>query len=185
MFTAERQAYRAGAGRAGPAWRTSRTAALARQRRHDVARQRRWWGQLSPAERAARTDRFAAQFDSLSPVAQATMKNDWAARRLASGQPSERSRHERWVAVLSDPEYTRRSVMRAARFAQLPRPLQVAFVQEWHQHRRRWDISQGPGVATSAGLDALDASASQTARDNAHLHAEHQMTLPYDEATGA
>lgn len=183
--TAERQAYREGAGRAGSAWRAGRAAALVRQRRRDVVRQRRWWGQLSPAERAARMDRFAAQFDSLPPVAQATMKNDWAARRAASGQPTERSRHERWVSALSDPEYTRRSVLRAARFAQLPRPLQVAFVQEWHQHRRAWDIAQGPGVATPAGLDAWDATASQTARDQAHLRDERQMTLPYDEATGS
>ncbi len=182
---AERQAYRAGVGRAGSAWRTGRAAALARQRRYDAVRQRWWWGQLTPAERVARTERFAAQFDSLPPAAQATMKRDWAARRAASGQPSERSRHERWVAELSDPEYTRRSVMRAARFAQLPRPLQVAFVQEWQQHRRAWDIGQGPGLATAAGLDGLDTTASQTARDQAHFHAEHQMTLPYGEAAGA
>lgn len=179
QVTAERAAYRAGP-HLSAGWRYGREQALCRQRQVDRARQLRWLAQLSTGERASRRDQFARRFASTPLVQQCAWKHEWALRRAQAGTESESARHDRWLAALSDADYARRAVERAFTFSRLPAPLQVAFAQEWHQHRATWQVSRGPQPAELATLNELAASIGRETRDAAYLAGEQGPTLPAD-----
>lgn len=181
----ERHEYRSGVGRAGASWRAGQRAAVQRQYQVNVARQRQWWAGLDDDERARRVALHAARFAALPPQAQTVAKDQWAVRRAQEGPHTERERHEAWVASLDAGAYQQRSIERAFTFALLPRPLQVAFVQQWHQHRSTWDVPRGPTITTFAGLDRYTADLARARRDQQFADAPAQEGLPFDESSPA
>ncbi len=177
QVTVERAAYRAG-GIPSASWRRGRDRALQRQSQVDHVRQQRWFAGLSPDERAARQEKYAARFLCAPPVEQSAWKNDWATRRSSQGMESEHARHDRWLQTLSNDEYARRAAERAFAFSQLASPLQVALAEQWQAHRTVWKVPCGPPAATHSVLDDLAAGIGRDARDEAHLKAERPPTLP-------
>jgi len=183
--TRERHEYRSGVGRAGAAWRAGQRAAMQRQHKVDLVRQRQWWAGLSDDERAGRVARFAARFAALPTQAQTEAKDQWAVRRAQQGPVSERERHEAWVTSMDVGAYQHRSIERAFAFALLPRPLQVELVHQWAQHRSAWDVPRGPTVTTLVGLDQYTADLARAHRDQRFSGAPGQDGLPFDESSSA
>jgi len=181
----ERHEYRSGVGHADARWRAGQGAALQRQRKADLARQRQWWANLDADERARRAAHYAARFAALPPHAQTAAKDQWAVRRAQHGLRTERARHEAWVASFDDATYDRRSIEQAFTFALLPRPLQVEFVHQWAEHRATWDVPRGPTVTTLAGLDRYTADLGQARRDQQFADEHAQPRLPFDESSSA
>jgi len=131
----ERREYRVGQTHK---WQVAQAAALKRDR----ARQHAWWAGLEPTERQARQTRHAARFARMSVEAQREFKSVAAQRGIADGV-SPAARHQRWIYAMDPDELAMVAMERAARFAALPRPLQVAYVQAWEGHRRQFDVPRG------------------------------------------
>lgn len=134
---AERAAHRAGSR---SAWSTARAAAL----KQDRARQVAWWDGLDRTTRTQRSARYRAKFDALSVFAQEDVKAAWANRRARAGS-IERTRHLAWVKSQPPERWQAESERRAAQFASLAPPLQLAMVQAWDRHRARFDLPKPSG----------------------------------------
>ena len=131
----ERREYRAGQTQK---WQVAQAAALKRDR----ARQHAWWVGLDAGDRRERQMRHAARFARLSVEGQREFKSAAAQRGIADGV-SPAAKHQRWIYAMDPDELALVAMERAARFAALPRPLQVAYVQAWEGHRRQFSIPRG------------------------------------------
>ena len=131
----ERREYRLGQTQK---WQVAQAAALKRDR----ARQHAWWGGLDAGERQARQTRHAARFARMSVQAQRKFKSVSAQRGIAEGVPPA-ARHQRWIYAMDPDELAIVAMERAARFAALPQPLQVAYVRAWEGYRRQFDVPRG------------------------------------------
>lgn len=116
-------------------WQVARVAAIKR----DQARQHAWWEGLDSSERRARQTRYPARFAQLSVEAQREFKSVAAQRGIVDGVSSA-VRHQRWIYAMDPDELAIVAMERAARFAALPRPVQVAYVQAWEGHRPQLDV---------------------------------------------
>lgn len=130
----ERQAYRESGARR---WNAERAAALKRQ----AAREKAWWEALSAHERRVRQIRYQERFRQLSIADQERLKGRLAVRDARRGLDPGR-RHDLWLRAQGD-DLRQRAAERAEDFARLPRPEQVALVQSWERHRRRFGIRRG------------------------------------------
>lgn len=120
-------------------WAASRTAALARAAKAARARQKAWWGCLSPAERDSRAVSAARDFHALPPQEQAARKHALALTRDTLGEP-ERARYSTWWDGLSPTELATRTDERARVFHARPAHEQRTLVAAWAEHRARWDL---------------------------------------------
>ncbi len=175
-IAAERDAFR---NRTVTRWEHQRADAVARSRKQAVARQRAWWDNLDPATRQARRDAYTARFARLSVHEQGQLKTALAARRIQVGD-NEAHRHKLWMDSIGDVGYRNRSVERAAWFAGLPPPLQTAYVQQWREHRERYDIPAGPTLPVAAARDFAELTAGPTGatdRDGQYLQYEQRRLV--------
>lgn len=164
MVQQERAAYRASGG---TAWNVARAAAL----KADRARQQAWWAGLSGAERRARTATWQGRFARLSVAEQAAVKGALVERDRRGGIDAS-ARHDAWLDGLDSASLVARSVDRAAWYAALSPPLQVAYARAWQAHRERFGIRRGtPASATSREL-ALSLPDSSRARDESFAQAQ-------------
>lgn len=138
---AEREAFRdrVDQGRRQAIWQAQRAAALARQRKHDIARRRAWFEALPQHEREERQATWRDRFTQLSATEQATFKQTKALERVVTGVV-ERERYLAWRDSIPNVEMAHRSVARAEVFARLPKPLQVQLVRDWVAHRRDFNL---------------------------------------------
>lgn len=129
---AERAAYRAPAA---ATWSSGRARAMKAQ----LARQKGWWDNLDPEERAGRLARRRLAFDQLPLAAQATLKADLAQRRAAAGH-LEREHHATWLAELSPDAYLHRTLERQERFRRRSPAARALAVATWETHRQRFGV---------------------------------------------
>lgn len=135
QVASERREYRA--GNTG-GWQVARAAAIKRDR----ARQRAWWTGLAPIDRAARQTEYAIRFARWSVEDQHRFKVVAAQRSICEGT-SPAARHQQWLYAMAPDDLGLVVVERAARFAALPQPLQVAYVRAWEAYRHDFDVPRG------------------------------------------
>ncbi|WP_159096616.1 hypothetical protein [Miniimonas sp. S16] len=139
--SAERAAFRA---RLDPAtrraaWESQRAAAIARDRKRDLARHKQWREQ-HPDELAQWQEAGRSRYAAMSIQEQARTRHRLATRRAADGV-SEQDRYDAWVAAIGPHELATRSVERAAAFDALPGPAQRARAMMWATHRAAWPLT--------------------------------------------
>lgn len=170
----ERAAYRASGG---TAWNAARAAAL----KADRARQQAWWAGLCGPERRARTEAWQGRFARLSVAEQAAVKGALVERDRRSGIDVS-ARHDAWLDGLDPASVATRSVERAAWYAALSPPLQVAYARAWQGHRERFGIRRGTPASATARELVLSLPDSSRARDESFAQAQ----LPgFDRRTNA
>lgn len=160
----ERAQYRAGAT---TAWHTARAAALKAER----VRRQAWWDGLDDDERHRRGAAWRAKFARLSVQDQAQVKAVLAIRDACAGVDVGR-RHDDWVDALGETALAARSEQRAATYAVLPAPLQVAYARAWAEHRQRFGIRRGTPASATVYQLAHGLPDSVAARDEAFLQAQ-------------
>lgn len=141
----ERREYRA--GNTG-GWQVARAASIKRDR----ARQRAWWIGLDSIDRAARQTEYAIRFARWSVEDQHRFKIVAAQRSIREGT-SPAARHQQWMYAIDPNDLETVAAERAARFAALPQPLQVAYVRAWEAYRRDFDVPRGTWQVWARGSE--------------------------------
>ena len=145
QVASERREYRA--GNTG-GWQVARAAAIKRDR----TRQRAWWSDLDPIDRAARQTEYAIRFARWSVEDQRRFKIVAAQRSISEGT-SPAARHQQWIYAIDPNDLETVAAERAARFAALPQPLQVAYVRAWEAYRRDFDVPRGTWQVWARGSE--------------------------------
>lgn len=131
---AERATYRAGIT-------SNWTAGRARAIKAQIAHQKAWWDNLSPAARAERAAVKRLEFDQMSITQQAERKAELAERRTRAGI-DELDHHQTWLHSIAADEYVARSLERKQRFHALSPAERDASVAAWNRHRLRYGLTQ-------------------------------------------
>lgn len=132
IVEAERAAYRAGAT-------SSWTAGRARAIKSEMAKQKAWWDNLSPAARAERSSSKRLEFEQMSLTQQSALKARLAERRARAGL-DELDHYCAWLRRIPADEYVARSLERKALFKSLSPAERGASIAAWENHRRRYGL---------------------------------------------
>lgn len=122
-------------------WNAQESAAIARSRKADIARQRAYVQALPPETHHALQERGRRRYEEMSVVERAAFLNEQAARRTLEGR-TEQEFHDDWVAAQHPDHLERRALERAAQFSLLPPPQRRAHVMMWQNHRTTWSVQQ-------------------------------------------
>ncbi|KQZ72176.1 hypothetical protein ASD66_23885 [Nocardioides sp. Root151] len=145
----ERAAYRVGAT-------SSWTAGRARAIKSELAKQKAWWDNLSPAARAERSSSKRLEFEQMSLTQQSALKARIAERRARAGL-DELEHYCAWLRSIPADEFVARSLDRKARFQRLSPAERGASIAAWDQHRRRYGLqTQQPGSSVRPARSAAE-----------------------------